>query len=358
MPTQLVTIERHFLEEQRHFPGATGAFTNLMYDIALSAKLIARETTRAGLAGILGRAGDKNIQGEEQQKLDVFANDVIIHMAGYTGRLCIMASEENADPIAIPDQYPRGNYALLFDPLDGSSNIDYNVSVGTIFSIHRRISAGDGPGTLADLLQPGYRQVAAGYVVYGSSTMLVCSTGQGVSGFTLDPSLGEFLLSHPNIRIPDKPKYYSVNQGYQQYWTEGVRRYVDWLTAGTDDAPGKGYPLRYVGSLAADFHRTLLSGGIFMYPYDTKDPQKPFGKLRLAYEVAPIAFIAEQAGGYASDGINPIRALQPNSLHQRVPIFAGNRHLVEKAEQFIRQYDAGWIERYQQYIHLEEPATA
>lgn len=354
MTGTIITIERHFLEQQRFFPAATGAFTNLMYDIALIAKLIARETTRAGLANILGRAGDTNVQGEEQQKLDVYANQTVIRMMDHTGRLCVMASEESADPISIPDHYPCGHYALLFDPLDGSSNIDYNVSVGTIFAIHRRVTPGGGCGRLADLLQPGYKQVAAGYVVYGSSTMLVYTTGQGVHGFTLDPSVGEFLLSHPDIRIPDKPKYYSVNHGYEAYWSEGVRRYVEWITGRDPHNPRKGLSLRYIGSLVADFHRTLLSGGIFMYPADRKAPDRPHGKLRLSYECAPIAFVAEQAGGYASDGVNPIRSIQPHDLHQRVPFFVGSRDLVEQAEKYIRRYDAKWIEEYQEYIKSAE----
>lgn len=349
----LETIERHILEQQRMYPHATGAFTQLMYDIALSAKLIARETTRAGLANILGQAGSANIQGEDQQKLDVWADDIIFKMLDHTERVCIMASEEHEDPLPVPDEFKCGRYAVLYDPLDGSSNIDFNVSVGTIFSVHRKISDGE-RGETKDLLQPGYKQVAAGYIVYGSSTMMVYSAGKGVHGFTLDPSIGEFLLSHPDIRIPDKPKYYSVNQGYEPYWTEGVKHYMQWLTANTEKDSPKGLSLRYIGSLVADFHRNLLSGGLFMYPADLKDPKKPYGKLRLTYEAAPLAFIAEQAGGYASDGINPIRTIQPHSLHQRTPLFIGNRDLVEKAEQFIKANDASWITTYQAHLRDEE----
>jgi fructose-1,6-bisphosphatase I len=275
-------------------------------------------------------------------------------MMDHTGRLCIMASEESGDPIRIPDEYPTGNYALLFDPLDGSSNIDYNVSIGTIFSIHRKISKGGG-GSLEDLLQPGYRQVAAGYIVYGSSTMMVYTTGYGVHGFTLDPSVGEFLLSHPDIRIPEKPVYYSVNQGYQKHWTEGVKRYIKWITGQDDDHPHKGLSLRYIGSLVADFHRTLLSGGVFLYPADHKDPKKPYGKLRLCYECAPLAFIMQQAGGYASDGVHSIMNIQPQNLHQRVPLFIGNTELVERAEECIRQYDTDWIDSYYESMSLEAP---
>jgi fructose-1,6-bisphosphatase I len=355
MTSSIVTIERHILEQERHFPAATGIFTNLMYDIALAAKLIARETTRAGLADILGDAGEKNVQGEEQQKLDVYAHNTLVRLNDHTGRVCVMGSEEEPNPIPISDKYECGPYVLLFDPLDGSSNIDYNVSIGTIFSIHRRITPEEAGGKLEDLLQPGFRQVAAGYVVYGSSTMLVYSAGQGVHGFTLDPSLGEFLLSHPNIRIPETPRYYSINEGYQQYWYEGTRRYVRWITGQDPEDPSEGLSLRYIGSMIADFHRTLLTGGIFMYPADTHYADKPFGKLRLNYECAPMAFIAKHAGGYASDGVNPILNIQPTSLHQRTPILAGNRSLVERAEQYIAQYDGEWIQRYKQNIKLAKP---
>jgi len=354
---QITTIERHILEQQSQHPGASGAFTNLLYDIALAAKLIARETTRAGLANILGRIGEINVQGEEQQKLDVYAHDTIFRLMDHTGRLAIMASEEDAEAIPIPDHFPAGNYVLLFDPLDGSSNIDYNVSIGTIFSIHRKISRGE-RGDLSDLLQPGHQQVAAGYIVYGSSTMMVYTTGQGVHGFTLDPSLGEFLLSHPNIRIPHKPSYYSINAGYQKYWSAGVRRYMAWITGQDDSEPSTGLPLRYIGSLVADFHRTLLAGGIFMYPADVKDPGKPFGKLRLCYETAPLAFIAEQAGGYASDGVQSIMNIQPMGLHQRVPFFIGDRSLVERAESFVTRYDKEWATRYQAYLIHPAGASA
>ncbi|HHN93183.1 MAG TPA: class 1 fructose-bisphosphatase [Anaerolineae bacterium] len=333
MDKQIVTIERHIVEQERSYPGATGVFSNLLYDVALAAKIIARETTRAGLVNVLGRAGSVNIQGEEQMKLDVFANETIIRMNSFTGRLAVMASEENDDIIPITD-YEPGKYVLVFDPLDGSSNIDVNVSIGTIFGIYRRLSDA-GPGTLADCLQKGRDLVAAGYVIYGSSTMMVYTTGQGVHGFTLDPSLGEFLLSHPDIRVPSKPLYYSVNQGNEPYWSEGVRRFTHWLL-GPRDGDGKPLSGRYIGSLVADFHRNLLRGGIFYYPADSK---RPSGKLRLLYEAIPLAFIAEQAGGYASDGRRNILDIQPETLHQRTPLFIGNRDLVEKAEEFIAQYD-------------------
>jgi fructose-1,6-bisphosphatase I len=350
MTQKIVTIERHILEQQRLYPEATGVFTNLMYDIALSAKLIARETTRAGLANILGKAGSINVQGEEQQKLDVYAHNTLVRLIDHTGRVCVMASEEDPDPIAIPNEYECGPYVLLFDPLDGSSNIDYNVSVGTIFSIYRRLSEQGQRGTLEDLLQPGLNMVAAGYVIFGSSTMLVYSAGQGTHGFTLDPTVGEFFLSHPDIHIPANPRYYSINQGYEKYWSEGVRRYMAWLTGRDEADPHRGLSQRYVGSMIADFHRTLLAGGIFMYPADRRHPSRPFGKLRLTYECSPMAFIAEHAGGYASDGINPILEIVPQDLHQRTSIFAGNRELVEKAEEYIATYDEDWIARYHEEI--------
>ena len=285
---------------------------------------------------ILGRAGKENVQGEQVMKLDVFANETMIRMNDHTGWLCAMASEEVADIIPIPERFPCGKYALIFDPLDGSSNIDLNVSVGTVFSIHRKVS--DGPrGDLEDFLQPGYEQAAAGYIIYGSSTMMVYTSGQGVHGFTLDPSVGEFLLSHPDIRIPSQGKYYSINEGSYHYWSEGVRCYVDYLKA-PDEATGRPYSGRYIGTLVADFHRNLLAGGIFMYPADTRDPNKPHGKLRLLYEAAPMAFIVERAGGRASDGTQDIMHIQPESLHQRVPLFIGSRQDVDKAEQFIREF--------------------
>jgi len=333
---KIMTIERHILEEQRSHPGATGVLTNLLYDIALAGKVISSKTTRAGLAEILGRTEDINIQDEQVMKLDRFADLTIYRLNDHTGRLAAMASEENADHLPIPDKYPKGKYVLLYDPLDGSSNVDYNVPVGTIFGIYQRISP-DGPGTLEDLLQPGKNLVASGYLCYGSSTMLVYTTGNGVHGFTLDPTVGEFLLSHPYIRMPSPPKYFSVNLGYQTYWSAGVRHYTQYLQG--EGGGIKGLSLRYIGTLVSDFHRNLLAGGIFYYPADTKDPKKPTGKLRLLYEAAPLAFIAEQAGGYASDGRQSILDIQPKSLHQRTPLFIGNRYLVEKAEELIREHD-------------------
>lgn len=331
----VITIGRHILFEQEAFPDATGALTEILYSLALAGKLIARHTTRAGLADILGSAGRKNVQDEEVQKLDVYANDTIVKLNNHTGNLAVMASEEKEDIIQIPKKYPKGKYVLLFDPLDGSSNIDFNVSVGTIFAIYKRKTK-FGAGNLDDVLQKGADIVAAGYMVYGSSTMLVYSTGNGVNGFTLDPSIGEFLLSHPNIRLP-QPKYYSVNQGYSKYWTEGVKRYTRWLQG--EEGAKQSLSLRYIGSMVSDIHRTLLAGGIFYYPADTRNPKKPHGKLRLLYEALPMAYIIEQAGGYGSTGRGPLLEVQPTELHQRTPLYLGNRELVEKAEKFIAKYD-------------------
>jgi len=332
----IITIERHILEEQKIYPEATGVLTSLLYDIALAGKYIASKTCRAGLADILGSTDQVNVQGEQVMKLDELADQTIYRLNAYTGRLAAMASEEQENIMQIAEGYPHGKYVLLYDPLDGSSNIDYNAPIGTIFSIYRRKTA-IGPGTLEDCLQPGRELVVGGYILYGSSTMMVYTSGIGTHGFTLDHHLGEFLLSHPNIKIPQTPKYYSTNQGYQKYWSEGIKRFTQRLQG--EDGEMKPLSLRYIGSLVGDFHRTLLSGGIFYYPSDTKDPQKPRGKLRLLYEAAPLAFVIEQAGGYASDGDQNILNIQPEALHQRTPLFIGNRELVEKAEEFIRTYD-------------------
>jgi fructose-1,6-bisphosphatase I len=336
-PTRIMTIERHIFEEQAYHPEATGVLTNLLYDVALAGKVIASKTTRAGLAEILGRTDDVNVQGEQVMKLDRFADLTMFRLNDHTGRVAAMASEENKDFLPVPDKYPKGKYILVYDPLDGSSNVDYNVPIGTIFGVYKRVSE-EGPGTLEDFLQPGRNLVASGYIAYGSSTMFVYTAGHGVHGFTLDPSVGEFLLSHPDIRIPSPPKYFSVNLGYQIFWSKGVQRYTEYLQGHGGGI--KGLSLRYIGTLVSDFHRNLLAGGVFYYPADSKDPKTPRGKLRLLYECAPLSFIAEQAGGYASDGRQRILDIMPKSLHQRTPIFVGNRDLVEKVEELIRQYDS------------------
>ena len=329
----VVTLERHIVEEERSRPEATGAFSNILYSLTLAAKIISREVTKAGIVDILGGAGTVNVQGERVQKLDLYAQDVIFRALDHTGTLCCMVSEEYEELLPIPAQFPKGDYVLIFDPLDGSSNIDVNVSIGTIFSIHRKISGGE-DGTLEDCLQAGSRQLAAGYVVYGSSTMLVYTSGRGVHGFTLDPSIGEFLLSHPNITIPDPPSLmYSINEAYYPRWSRGQQRLMQHLK-GLDGESAPSYSSRYIGSLVADFHRTLLKGGIFMYPADSKAPE---GKLRLLYEAAPMGMICEQAGGRASDGRNRILDLEPRTLHQRTPLYIGSSEIVAMAERYLAE---------------------
>jgi fructose-1,6-bisphosphatase I len=325
-----VTLNRFILEQERQHPGATGNLTSILYDITLAAKLIHREVTKAGLVDILGMAGSENVHGEQVRKLDVYAHEVLLNAMDHGGTLCVMASEEAEDLIPIPAEFPTGDYVLLFDPLDGSSNIDANISIGTIFSIQRRLSKGR-DGELADCLQPGSSQVAAGYIMYGSSTVLVYTTGNGVHGFTLDPSIGEFLLSHPDIRIPEPGKrIYSVNEGNFDRWSPGQQAFVETLRGGASDATP--FSHRYVGSLVADFHRTLLYGGVFMYPADSNNAR---GKLRLLYEAAPLAFICEQAGGRATDGRRDIRSLQPGDLHERTPLFMGNEEWVDMAAEYL-----------------------
>jgi fructose-1,6-bisphosphatase I len=329
-----MTLNRHIVEMERQHAGATGQFSGLLSDLGYAVKTIAASVRRAGLADVLGLTGHVNVQGEQVQKLDDIANKTMIRAMEHAGHLCAMASEEEDDPIPIPDDYPKGKYVLLFDPLDGSSNIDANVSIGTIFAIFKRRTP-DGQGCLEDLLQRGRDLECAGYVVYGSSTMLVYTTGNGVAGFTYDPTIGEFLLSHEDIKMPARGKIYSVNEGNANAWHENVRRYVSYLKT-SDKATSRPYSSRYIGSLVADFHRNLLYGGIFMYPADYSNPEKPKGKLRLMYEANPLAFIAEHAGGYASDGAQPILEIEPTALHQRVPLFIGSREDVLLAERFIR----------------------
>jgi len=327
-----MTVTEHILMKQRENPEATGAFTELLSELTVAAKIISRDVNKAGIVDILGYAGRENIHGEEVQKLDEFANRTIIERMCHIGQLCVMASEENADIIQIPSEYPKGNYVLIYDPLDGSSNIDVNVSIGTIFSIHRKISSHE-DGTLSDVLQPGHKQVAAGYFIYGSSTMMVYTTGQGVHGFTLFPGIGEFLLSHENIRIPERGRIFSVNESNYNYWSDHIRRLVDYFKSPDTKPP---YTARYIGSLVSDFHRNLLKGGIFMYPADTKDPKKPHGKLRLMCEASPLAFVVKEAGGYASTGEKPILEIEPEGLHQRVPLFIGSKKDVELAERYVQ----------------------
>jgi fructose-1,6-bisphosphatase I len=338
--SHVTTIERFILDQEDRYPEATGELSNLLYDICLAAKIIAASIRRAGLVNILGTAGALNVQGEEQQKLDIFANETLKNCLKHTGRVCVMGSEEDQDIIPVPPEYPVGKYAVLFDPLDGSSNIDVNSAVGTIFSIYRRISM-HGRGTSADVLQPGCKQVAAGYIMYGSSTMLVYTTGQGVHGFTLDPTIGEFLLSHPKITTPRIGKYYSVNESNFGRWDKGMQAAVRGLKGDVPEglmlngvAPKNS---RYMGSLVGDFHRNLVAGGIFLYPADTKNPG---GKLRLLYEASPMAFLAEQAEGSATDGVNRILDIVPEKLHQRTPLVIGSREDVGFVADTLRRVAA------------------
>ncbi len=329
---KIITLERHIIEGEREHPGATGHFSNVLRDLSLAIKIIWREVSKAGLVNILGIAGSQNIHGDTVKKLDMFADDVIYKAMDHGGHLCVMGSEEHEDILKIPAEYPKGKYVLLYDPLDGSSNIDANVSIGTIFSLYRRISQ-HGDGTLEDCIQPGYKQLAAGYVVYGSSTMLVYTTGDGVHGFTLDPSIGEFLLSHENIKIPQRGKIYSVNEGNYKWWDSGVKKYIKYLQE-EDKETNRPYSGRYIGSMIADVHRTLLYGGIFLYPGDSRSVT---GKLRLMYEGNPIAFIVEQAGGRAIDGKQRILDVVPTKLHQKTPVFVGSEEDVTICEKFLKE---------------------
>jgi fructose-1,6-bisphosphatase I len=316
-------LTQYLLDEQRRHRSSSGNFTQLFSDLVVAAKVISREVNKAGLINILGATGEINVQGEEVQKLDEYANTALVKTMQYGGHLVGMASEEMEDVIGIPDGLPTGSYLLLFDPLDGSSNIDVNISVGTIFAILRRKGTG-GPVKSGDFLQPGAEQVCAGYFIYGSSTMLVYTTGHGVHGFTLDPSVGEFLLSHENIRVPERGKIYSINEANSRHWHRGTADYV----AKIKDDPSRGMTARYVGSLVADFHRNLLKGGVFLYPADKKSTK---GKLRLLYEANPLAFIIEQAGGAASNGDKRIMEVEPEELHQRTSLIIGSKLDVEEA---------------------------
>lgn len=330
---QVTVLDEFIVRRQREFPFASGDLSKLLRDIALAAKLINREVNKAGLVDILGATDNTNVHGETVKKLDEFANEQLVGALTVSGKCCGIASEEEDDFVIIDNELSRGaKYVVLFDPLDGSSNIDVNVSIGTIFSIYRRVTEA-GNCTIEDMLQRGSQQVAAGYIIYGSSTMLVYSTGHGVNGFTLDPSIGEFCLSHPDIRIPARASTYSVNQGYYSKFDQSVQRFLDWCT--TDDGSNGGpLSLRYIGSFVADFHRNLINGGLFLYPASAGSRN---GKLRLLYECNPLAYIVEQAGGRAIDGSRRILDIDPADLHERTPIFIGSADLVSKAEEFLNQ---------------------
>ena len=326
------TLGEFLIEKQDDFKYSSGELSRLLSAIRLASKVVNREVNKAGIAEIIGQAGMENIQGEQQQKLDVLANDIFIEALSQREVVCGIASEENDDYIEIKsgENAHLSKYVVLMDPLDGSSNIDVNVSVGTIFSIYRRVSEPGQPVELRDFLQKGVNQVAAGYVVYGSSTMIVYSTGNGVNGFTLDPSIGTYYLSHPNMTFSESGKIYSINEGNYAKFPKGVKDYLKYCQLEEDDRP---YTSRYIGSLVSDFHRNMIKGGIYIYPSTS---QSPNGKLRLLYECNPMAFLAEQAGGKCTDGFQRILEIEPTELHQRVPFFCGSKNMVEKAEEFMK----------------------
>lgn len=331
----MITLGEYIIEKQQDFPEASGELSSLLSSILLATKVVNREINKAGLVDIVGATGFENIQGEVQQKMDLYANETFKAALEARGEVCGIASEEEDEFVIFDSE--RGinsKYVVLMDPLDGSSNIDVNVSVGTIFSIYRRISPVGKPTTLEDFLQPGHEQVAAGYVVYGSSTMLVYTTGHGVHGFTCDPSLGVFYLSHENIRIPQSGQTYSINEGNYLKFPDGVKKYLKFCQE-IDEPTNRPYTSRYIGSLVSDFHRNLLTGGIYIYPSTASAPK---GKLRLLYECNPMAFLIEQAGGKASDGFKRIMDIEPTELHQRVPFFCGSANMVKKAERMMEQY--------------------
>lgn len=335
MKHTVTTLNEFIIQRQSDFPYAKGELSRLLSHIGIAAKIVHREVNKAGLVDILGEIGTTNIQGESVKKLDVFANEKFILALHSSAECCGIASEENEEILLFDDESGKdGKYIVTMDPLDGSSNIDVNVSIGTIFSIYRRISPRGEKAVLADFLQKGIDQVAAGYIIYGSSTMLVYTTGKGVNGFTLDPSIGEFCLSHKDIRTPSSGKIYSVNEGNYKKFPVGVKRYIKYCQE--KDDRNRPYTSRYIGSLVADFHRNLLIGGIFLYPQTESNPN---GKLRLLYECNPIAFLAEEAGGKATDGYNRILEIQPTELHQRVPFYTGSESMVKKVKEFLEFYE-------------------
>lgn len=328
----ITTFQQHVLQEQKRFPGATTEFSWLVSGITLGTKMIESQVRRAGLAGVLGSLGAVNVQGEVQQKLDVYANEALIHCLSLRDSVGIIASEENEEPLVLRHESPLAKYAIVFDPLDGSSNIDVAVTIGTTFAIFRRPEDEKASDPLEWVLQPGRKQVAAGYVVYGSSTVLVYSAGRGVHGFTLDPAVGSYILTHENMRMPEQGPYYSINEAHCERWPDGYANYLSRLKSGA--LGGKQYSSRFVGSMVADFHRTLLRGGIFIYPPNTDHPQ---GKLRLLYEANPVSFLAEQAGGKASDGHQPILDIKPHDIHQRTPLVVGGRAEMDEFERCMKE---------------------
>jgi fructose-1,6-bisphosphatase I len=333
MSQKIQTLGEFIIENQSSFKYSSGELSSLLNSIRLAAKIVNHDVNKAGLVDIIGAAGDVNIQGEDQQKLDVYANDKFIQTLIKRNIVCGIASEEEDSFITVnsQDENYQNKYVVLIDPLDGSSNIDVNVSVGTIFSIYRRVTPVGTPVNLEDFLQKGSKQVAAGYIIYGTSTMLVYTTGAGVNGFTLNPAIGSFYLSHPNMKFPEDGHIYSVNEGNYLQFPQGIKNYIKYCQKEEGDRP---YTSRYIGSLVSDFHRNMIKGGIYMYPQSSKNPN---GKLRLLYECNPMAFLAEQANGKASDGFNRILDIQPTALHERTPFICGSKNMVEKAESFIRE---------------------
>lgn len=332
---KVVTLNQFIIERQYEIPEATGGFSRLLHHIGIAAKKVNREVNKAGLVDILGRTGAENVQGEEQQKLDLYANETFLDELRASGECCGVASEENEDIVIFDRGLQRdGRYIVCMDPLDGSSNIDVNVSVGTIFAIYKRLSAPGGPAEKADFMQPGSMLAAAGYVIYGSSTMLVYSSGSGVDGFTLDPSIGEFCLSHPDVKIPADGRIYSINEGNYEKFPAGVKRYIKYCQE-KDPRSGRPYTTRYIGSLVADIHRNMLKGGIYIYPETESHPR---GKLRLQYECNPMAYLVEQAGGRATDGTRRTLDIVPQDIHQRTPFYAGSEHMMGKAAEFLRSF--------------------
>jgi fructose-1,6-bisphosphatase I len=328
------TLTEFIIEKQADYPQASGELSRLLSDIGIAAKFVNREVNRAGLGDVMGYAGEVNVQGEDQKKLDVYANDQFIAALKSGGQCCAIGSEENEEIIILDSDISKhGKYVVAMDPLDGSSNIESNVSIGTLFSIYRRRTV-RGSATLEDFLQPGRNLVAAGYIIYGSSTMLVYTTGYGVNGFTLDPSVGLFILSHPDIKYPEVGTIYSINEANYFSFPEGVRQYIHYCQD-EDEATHRPYSTRYIGSMVADVHRNMIRGGVFLYPGTTKNKK---GKLRLLYECNPVAFLAEQAGGKASDGFRRILDIQPTMLHERSPLFVGPAYMVEKAEQMMQEH--------------------
>ncbi len=337
MLTDRTTLTQFLLEEGRRHPGATGELNSLILDVALACRAIAKRVAYGALGGVLGAAATTNVQGETQQKLDLVANDLFLRANEWGGLLAGMVSEELEAPHPIPERYPCGKYLLAFDPLDGSSNIDVNLSVGSIFSILRAQNPGENAAA-QDFLQPGSKQVCAGYAIYGPSTMIVLTVGRGVHGFTLEPQLGEFILTHPEIRVPAAAREFAINASNSRFWEPAVTRYVDECLAGSTGPRGKDFNMRWVASLVAETHRILTRGGVFLYPRDTKDPAKQ-GRLRLLYEANPVAFIVEQAGGFASTGRERVLDVTPEELHQRIAFIFGAREEVERIEQYYRDYN-------------------